>query len=146
MQRGGIRPAIGHGQADQNILGRMLGVFGGDVEIGDARPQRRQDKGFGRIEEGSRAIYHRAGSAKGAGEGGGRVDERAKTDFLEASFSDALAIYMLSLTLDFDYSELREREYPLLAPQALAERLRLVAKLFPANEGYEFAIRYRRRA
>jgi hypothetical protein len=74
------------------------------------------------------------------------VDEKAKSSFLESAFSDALAIYQLSLSVDFDYSELREREYPLLAPQALAERLRLVAKMFPPNAGYEFAIRYRRRA
>ena len=39
----------------------------------------------------------------------------------------------------------REREYPLLAPAALAERLRLMAELFPPNEGYTFSIRYRRR-
>ena len=74
------------------------------------------------------------------------VDERSKTSYLESAFSDAVAIYLLSLSIDFDYTELREREYPLLAPQALAERLRLVAKLFPPNPGYEFAIRYRRRA
>jgi hypothetical protein len=74
------------------------------------------------------------------------VDEKAKTNFLEAAFSDAVAIYQLSLAVDFDYSELREREYPLLAPQPLAERLRLVAKLFPPNPGYDFSIRYRRRA
>ena len=74
------------------------------------------------------------------------IDEKAKTEFIEAAFSDAVAIYMLSLSVDFDYSELREREYPLLAPQALAERLRLVARLFPPNAEYEFAIRYRRRA
>jgi hypothetical protein len=74
------------------------------------------------------------------------IDEKAKSSFLESAFSDAVAIYQLSLSVDFDYSELREREYPLLAPQALAERLRLVAKLFPPNPGYEFAIRYRRRA
>jgi hypothetical protein len=74
------------------------------------------------------------------------VDEKAKLNYIEAAFSDAVAIYLLSLAVDFDYSELREREYPLLAPQALAERLRLVARLFPPNEGYEFAIRYRRRA
>jgi hypothetical protein len=66
--------------------------------------------------------------------------------FIEAAFSDSIAIYLLSLSVDFDYSELREREYPLLAPQALAERLRLVARLFPPNAEYEFAIRYRRRA
>src|SRR5271170_2501702 len=74
------------------------------------------------------------------------IDEKAKTNFLESAFSDAVAIYLLSLSVDFDYSELREREYPLLAPQALADRLRLVAKLFPPNPTYEFAIRYRRRA
>jgi hypothetical protein len=75
-----------------------------------------------------------------------QVDEKAKTDYLEAAFADAVAIYQLSLSVDFNYSELREREYPLLAPQPLAERLRLAAKLFPPNAGYEFAIRYRRRA
>jgi hypothetical protein len=74
------------------------------------------------------------------------IDEKAKTSFLESAFSDAVAIYQLSLSVDFDYSELREREYPLLAPQALAERLRHVAKLFPPNPGYDFSIRYRRRA
>ncbi|HEY6413591.1 MAG TPA: hypothetical protein VIX42_07885 [Edaphobacter sp.] len=74
------------------------------------------------------------------------IDEKARSSFLESAFSDAVAIYQLSLSVDFDYSELREREYPLLAPQALAERLRLVAILFPPNPGYEFAIRYRRRA
>ena len=74
------------------------------------------------------------------------IDEKAKTAFLESSFSDAIAIYQLSLSVDFDYSELREREYPLLAPLALAERLRLVAQLFPPNPTYEFSIRYRRRA
>jgi len=75
-----------------------------------------------------------------------RIDEKAKTEYIESAFSDALAIYQLSLAVDFDYSELREREYPLLAPQPLAERLRHVAKLFPPNPAYEFAIRYRRRA
>jgi len=73
------------------------------------------------------------------------VDERAKSEFLLAAFADALAIYQLSLAVDFDYAELREREYPLLAPAALAERLRLIARLFPPNPGYEFSIRYRRR-
>jgi hypothetical protein len=66
--------------------------------------------------------------------------------YLEAAFSDAVAIYLLSLALDFDYSELREREYPLLTPGALAARLRIVADLYPPNPGYEFAVRYRRRA
>ena len=73
----------------------------------------------------------------------GRVDEKAKTSFFESAFSDALAIYMLSLTLDFNYTDLREREYPLLAAPALAERLRHVAGLFPPNSGYDFQISYR---
>jgi hypothetical protein len=72
-------------------------------------------------------------------------DEKARTAYFESAFADALAIYMLSLTLDFDYADLREREYPLLAPPALAERLRHIAELFPPNTGYEFDIRYRRR-
>ena len=74
------------------------------------------------------------------------VDEEAKARFLECALADTIAIYLLSLAIDFEYSELREREYPLLAPQALAERLRLVASLFPPNSGYNFSIRYRRRA
>ena len=74
------------------------------------------------------------------------IDEKERGLYLDAAFSDAVAIYLLSLALDFDYSELREREYPLLAPAALAARLRLVAELFPPNPAYEFAVRYRRRA
>jgi hypothetical protein len=74
------------------------------------------------------------------------IDEKEKTLFIESAFSDAVAIYLLSLALDFDYSELREREYPLLAPAALAARLKLVAELFPPNASYEFAVKYRRRA
>jgi len=73
------------------------------------------------------------------------VDERARKNYEESAFSDALAIYMLSLSLDFEYHDLREREYPLLAAPALAERLRHVAALFPANDGYEFQILYRGR-
>jgi hypothetical protein len=73
------------------------------------------------------------------------TDERARKNFEESAFSDSLAIYMLSLALDFDYHDLREREYPLLAAPALAERLRAVAGLFPPNIGYEFQILYRRK-
>jgi hypothetical protein len=72
-------------------------------------------------------------------------DERARKNYEESSFSDSLAIYMLSLSLDFDYHDLREREYPLLAAPALAERLRHVAGLFPSNPGYDFQILYRRK-
>jgi hypothetical protein len=76
----------------------------------------------------------------------GSVDERARTTFFETAYSDALAIYMLSLAVDFDYNDLREREYPLLAAPALAERLRHVASIFPPNAGYEFQLLYRRKA
>lgn len=72
--------------------------------------------------------------------------ERCKNEYLEATFSDTISIYMLSLYLDVDYYDLRERDYPLLAPSALAERLRKVAELFPANAGFEFAILYKRRS
>lgn len=71
--------------------------------------------------------------------------ERYKTEYLKATFSDAISIYLLALYLDVDYYDLRERDYPLLAPSALAERLRKVAELFPANSGFEFAILYKRR-
>ncbi len=81
--------------------------------------------------------------AEAAGQAG---NERARKEYEEATFCDSLAIYMLSLVTDVDYQDLREREYPLLAAPALAERLRMMARLFPANEGYEFLIRYRRRS
>jgi hypothetical protein len=77
---------------------------------------------------------------------GGPNSEKAKLEYLDAAFADAIAIYMLSMFIDVDYYELREREYPLLAPTPLAERLRKVAELFPANPGFEFAIYYKRRA
>jgi hypothetical protein len=73
------------------------------------------------------------------------IDERARSSYFESAFSDALAVYMLSLAVDFDYHDLREREYPLLAAPALAERLRHVAALFPTNPGYDFQILYRRK-
>jgi hypothetical protein len=78
-------------------------------------------------------------------EGAVTIDEKAKTSYIHAAFADALAIYLLSLTLDFDYVDLREREYPLLAPPALAERLRAIAALFPPNPGYQFQVLFRRR-
>jgi hypothetical protein len=73
------------------------------------------------------------------------LDERSRSSYFESAFSDALAIYMLALAVDFDYHDLRERDYPLLAAPALAERLRHVSGLFPANAGYEFQILYRRK-
>lgn len=78
---------------------------------------------------------------------GGKVDEKAKSDYLASTFSDAIAIYLLSICLDeVDYYELREREYPLLQPSALAARLKQVAELFPPNPGFQFNIFYRRRS
>lgn len=74
-----------------------------------------------------------------------RVDEKAKSDYASAAFSDSIAIYLLSLYLDVDYYELREREYPLLTPSALAERLKKIAEIFPPNPGFEFNIYYKRR-
>ena len=71
--------------------------------------------------------------------------ERYKNEYFEATFADTTSIYLLSMYLDLDYHDLRERDYPLLAPSPLAERLRRVAELFPANPGYEFAVLYRRR-
>src|SRR5690349_3749278 len=71
--------------------------------------------------------------------------EKHKNDYLQTAFSDVISIYLLSLFLDVDYYDLRERDYPLLAPTPLAERLRKIAELFPPNPGFEFAIYYRRR-
>jgi len=76
---------------------------------------------------------------------GGADIEKYKNEFFAASFADAISIYLLSLYLDVDYYDLRERDYPLLAPQALAERLRKVAEIFPPNPGFEFAVYYKRR-
>ncbi len=77
--------------------------------------------------------------------GRGSTGEEEQKRFFEAALADALAIYMLSLAIDLEYADLREREYPLLAAPALAQRLRLVAELYPPSPGYEFAVRYRRR-
>jgi hypothetical protein len=70
---------------------------------------------------------------------------KAKTEYLQAAFADIIAIYLLSLYMDFDYYELRETDYPLLASPALAERLRKINDLFPAPPSFEFNIYYKRR-
>jgi hypothetical protein len=72
--------------------------------------------------------------------------EKHKNEYLAATFSDAISIYLLSLFLDVDYQDLRERDYPLLAPAALAERLRKMNELFPPNPAFEFAVYYKRRS
>jgi len=77
--------------------------------------------------------------------GPGPDTEKYKNEYFAASFSDAISIYLLSLFIDVDYYDLRERDYPLLAPAQMAERLKKVAELFPANPGFEFTIYYKRR-
>jgi len=72
------------------------------------------------------------GTAAGTGSRGSTVDERAKSAYLEAAFADALAIYILSLTIDFDYADLREREYPLLAPPA-GDASTALSKILPST-------------
>lgn len=77
--------------------------------------------------------------------GGGPDAEKARNEYLATVFADAVAIYILSTFIDVDYFDLREREYPLLAPNPLAERLRKIAELFPPNPSFEFAVYYKRR-
>ena len=129
---------VGHAFVDNAGVSEQFAELAWNQVVADVRGETSQDAWETRAAAMSRGETGRDGKP--------RVDEKAKTEYLEAAFSDAVAIYLLSLALDFDYSELREREYPLLAPQALADRLRLIAKLFPPNQEYEFAIRYRRRA
>jgi hypothetical protein len=77
--------------------------------------------------------------------GTGPDAEKARNEYLQATFADSIAIYMLSTFMDVDYYDLREREYPLLAAPPLSERLRKAQELFPQNPGFEFAIYYKRR-
>ena len=130
---------VGHAFVDEAGVSESFAELAWHQAVADVRGETSQDAWE------SRALAL-GGGENAIRDGKPRTDEKAKTDFLDAAFSDAVAIYLLSLSVDFDYSELREREYPLLAPQALADRLRLVARLFPPNPDYEFAIRYRRRA
>jgi hypothetical protein len=130
---------VGHAFVDEAGVSESFAELAWNQAVADVRGETSQDAWE------SRALAL-GGGENAIRDGKPRTDEKAKADFLEAAFSDAVAIYLLSLSVDFDYSELREREYPLLAPQALADRLRLVARLFPPNPDYEFAIRYRRRA
>ena len=71
--------------------------------------------------------------------------DQALRDYRNSAFADSVAIYLLAVFLDFDYADLREREYPMLVPPALAARLRAVQALYPPNPGYQFQILYRRR-
>jgi len=69
-----------------------------------------------------------------------RIPRSIRTNIFAAAFPIRSRFYLLSLFLDVDYYDLRERDYPLLAPAAMVERLRKVAELFPANPGFEFAV------
>jgi hypothetical protein len=101
---------------------------------------------WGQVESGVRGETSLdAWEARKLATGNGPDVERFKNEYLEATFSDTISIYLLSLYLDVDYYDLRERDYPLLAPSALAQRLRKVAELFPPNAGFEFAILFKRR-
>ena len=71
--------------------------------------------------------------------------EKHKNEYFAAAFSDAISIYLLSLYIDVDYYDLRERDYPLLAPGAMAERLRKTSEIFPPETGFDFSIYYKRR-
>lgn len=127
---------VGHGFVEETGVPESFANLAWTQAVADVRGETSQDSWENR----------NVSLGRGKGDGKVGVDEKAKANFLESAYADAIAIYLLSLAIDFDYSELREREYPLLAPQALAERLRLVARLFPPNGGYDFSIRYRRRA
>ncbi len=76
----------------------------------------------------------------------GTDTEKNKNNYFATAFADSISIYLLSLFIDVDYHDLRERDYPLLAPSAMADRLRKTAELFPANSGFEFSIIHKRRA
>ena len=125
---------VGHAFAEHAGIPEAFNDLVWTQALADTRGETSQDAWETRIE----AVSHRLE--------GSQPNEKARLDYLESAFADALAIYQLSLAVDFDYAELREREYPLLAPNALADRLRLISTLFPPNQGYDFSIRYRRRA
>jgi hypothetical protein len=104
------------------------------------------DLAWGQVEAGVRGETSMdAWEARKLSTANGPDAERYKNEYLEAAFSDSISIYLLSLYLDVDYYDLRERDYPLLAPSAMAERLRKIAELFPPNQGFEFSILYKRR-
>ena len=129
---------VGHAFVDEAGVAESFAELAWNQVVADVRGETSMDAWE------SRALALGSGEAA-TRDGKPRIDEKAKTDYLEAAFSDALAVYMLSLSVDFDYHDLREREYPLLAAPALAERLRHVANLFPTNPGYEFQVLYRRK-
>ena len=121
-----------------NVAHAFVDHAGFSAEFGDLAWKQVQDKVKGETSLDAHELRKIATS-------GSPDADKARNDYFEAVFADAIAIYLLSLVLDVDYYELRERDYPLLAPAALAERLRKVADLFPAPAGFEFAVYYKRR-
>ena len=117
--------------------------------LGEVRGETSQDSYDARkraFELGANSGRHASSTADFSKSGSGPSPfEEQRSRFFEAAFADILAIYMLSLAIDLDYADLREREYPLLAVASLADRLRLIADLYPPPSGYEFSLRYRRR-
>src|ERR1700758_1466471 len=104
------------------------------------------DLGWKQVESGVRGETSLdAWESRKLASGTGLDTEKYKNEYFGATFADAISIYLLSLFLDVDYYDLRERDYPLLAPTPMAERLRKIAELFPPNHGFEFAIYYKRR-
>jgi hypothetical protein len=137
---------VGHAFVDTSGIPEAFSELAWNQALADVRGETSLDAWETRALATTSGNSDSSGPAPTRPSGKPRIDEKSRNDFLEAALADAIAIYLLSLATDFDYSELREREYPLLAPQALAERLRLMNRLFPPNPGYDFAIRYRRRA
>lgn len=136
---------VGHAFVDATGVPSMFAELVWSQAQADVRGETSQDAWESRRKALGRESTARGESTSNERSMSGRIDEKAKTTFIESAFADAVAVYLLSLTVDFDYADLREREYPLIAPAALADRLRLVAELFPPNPGYEFAIHYRRK-
>ena len=69
-----------------------------------------------------------AWDARKASTSPGPEREKYKNEYFAAAFADAISIYLLSLYLDVDYYDLRERDYPLLAPDEVSEGKNLPVK------------------
>jgi hypothetical protein len=121
-----------------NVAHAFVEVAGVSQQFGDLAWKQAQDRVRGETSVDAHELRKLAAAAGGD-------TEKAKTEYFQAAFSDAIAIYLLGTFLDVDYYDLRERDYTLLAPAALAERLRLVNQLFPPNSGFEFHIFHRRK-
>jgi hypothetical protein len=72
----------------------------------------------------------------------GASENEAWENYRRAVETDTLGLYMASLFTDIFYEDLFEpdAEYPLLAPDAVYERVRMAERLYPANRGYSLQI------